>query len=234
MNDLFNLTGKVALVTGAGAGLGAAFAETLAEAGASVVCADINGAHAERTVADLTGKGYQAVSVTTDVTDPGQVQAAVDLAVATYGRLDIAVANAGVASVGPPEAMSFGDWKRVIDVNLTGVFLTDQAAAKAMLPQGRGTILFTGATASIRGSANFAPFAIAKFGLRALGQSLARELGPKGIHVAHVLIDGQIGHAEGDGKLRPEAIAESYWHLHCQPRSAWTQELDIRPWAEKY
>ena len=119
-------------------------------------------------------------------------------------------------------------------VGCLGGLHVGQQAGRRMVAKGSGTILFTGATASIRGSANFAPFAIAKFGLRALSQSLARELGPKGIHVAHVLIDGQIGQTEGDGKLRPEAIADSYWHLHCQPRSAWTQELDIRPWAEKY
>ena len=97
-----------------------------------------------------------------------------------------------------------------------------------------GTILFTGATASLRGSANFAPFAIAKFGLRALAQSMARELGPKGIHVAHVVIDGQIGEAEGDAKLNPADIAEAYWSLYRQPRSAWTLEADLRTWVEKF
>ena len=98
----------------------------------------------------------------------------------------------------------------------------------------RGSILFTGATASLRGSANFAPFAIAKFGLRALAQSMARELGPKGIHVAHVVIDGQIGAVEGDAKLNPADIAEAYWSLYRQPRSAWTLEADLRTWVEKF
>jgi len=103
-----------------------------------------------------------------------------------------------------------------------------------MTPAGRGAILFTGATASLRGSANFAPFAIAKFGLRALAQSMARELGPKGIHVAHVVIDGQIGDTEGDTKLKPADIAEAYWSLYRQPRSAWTLEADLRAWVEKF
>ena len=103
-----------------------------------------------------------------------------------------------------------------------------------MIGSKTGTILFTGATASLRGSANFAPFAIAKFGLRALAQSMARELGPKGIHVAHVVIDGQIGEAEGDTKLNPADIAEAYWSLYRQPRSAWTLEADLRTWVEKF
>ena len=124
-----------------------------------------------------------------------------------------------------------------------GGFLVGQHAAKAMVESGRGTILFTGATASLRGGANFANLAVGKFGLRALAQSMTRELGPKGIHVGHVIIDGQIrseryAHLEKerapDGLLDPAAIAETYWQLHVQPRSAWTLELDLRPWVEKF
>ena len=125
-----------------------------------------------------------------------------------------------------------------------GGFLVGRAAARLMAPAGRGTILFTGATASLRGSANFAGFAVGKFGLRALAQSMARELGPKGIHVAHVIVDGMIEaeHRAGrkrsenapDALLDPNAIAEAYWQLHRQPRNAWTHELDLRPWLEKF
>jgi short-subunit dehydrogenase len=112
-----------------------------------------------------------------------------------------------------------------------------------MVEVGRGTILLTGATASLRGGARFANLAIGKFGLRALAQSMARELGPKGVHVAHIVIDGQIRsekYAElekqrpADGLLDPDAIADAYWHLHMQPRSAWTLEIDLRPWVEKF
>ena len=116
-----------------------------------------------------------------------------------------------------------------------------------MLPRGRGTILFTGATASLRGGAGFAAFAGAKHALRALAQSMAREVGPQGIHVAHVVIDGAIDTAfiaenfpqryalkDKDGILNPEHIAEAYWQLHCQPRSAWTHEMDLRPWMENW
>ncbi len=124
-----------------------------------------------------------------------------------------------------------------------GGFLVGQAAARRMVPAGHGTILFTGATASLRGLAGFINLAMPKFGLRAVVQSMARELGPQGIHVAHVLIDGQIaGERPGywpeergaDALLAPEAIAEAYYQIHIQPRSAWTQELDLRPWVEKF
>jgi short-subunit dehydrogenase len=126
-------------------------------------------------------------------------------------------------------------------------FLMGREVAKAMLPRGRGTILFTGATASLRGSAGFCAFAGAKHALRSLAQSMARELGPQGIHVAHVVIDGAIDTQfikenfperyalkAQDGILNPDAIAESYWTLHNQPRSAWTHELDLRPWMERW
>ena len=126
-------------------------------------------------------------------------------------------------------------------------FLTGREAARVMVPRGRGTMIFTGATASLRGGSGFAAFAGAKFALRALAQSMARELGPKGIHVAHPIIDGAIDTAfirdnfpsryalkDEDGILNPEHIAEAYWQLHAQPRDAWTHELDLRPWMENF
>ena len=138
-------------------------------------------------------------------------------------------------------------FRKVWEMGCCAGFLVGREAAKAMLARKRGTILFTGATASVRGSVGFAAFASAKHALRALAQSMARELGPQGIHVAHVLIDGAIDTAfikelfperyalkAQDGILDPEAIAEQYWQLHCQPRSAWTHELDLRPWMETW
>ncbi|HWY73830.1 MAG TPA: SDR family NAD(P)-dependent oxidoreductase, partial [Burkholderiaceae bacterium] len=122
-------------------------------------------------------------------------------------------------------------------------FLVGQQAAQRMVERGSGSILFTGATASLRGSARFVNLASPKFALRALAQSMARELGTRGVHVAHVIIDGQIhtpdprrADASGtaDARLEPSAIAESYWQLHAQPRNAWTLELDLRPWVEKF
>ena len=126
-------------------------------------------------------------------------------------------------------------------------FLNAREVAKRMVTRERGTIIFTGATASMRGAANFAAFSGAKMALRALAQSMARELGPRGIHVAHVIVDGMIdtefirtnfpeGYArkQQDGILNPDHIADQYWMLHCQPRDAWTHELDLRPWMEKF
>lgn len=138
-------------------------------------------------------------------------------------------------------------YRKVWEMAALSGFLAGREAAKVMLERGRGTIIFTGATASLRGGKGFAAFASAKFALRALAQSMARELGPQGIHVAHPIIDGAIDTAfirdnfperyalkDEDGILDPEHIAEQYWQLHCQPRSAWTHELDLRPWLETF
>lgn len=138
-------------------------------------------------------------------------------------------------------------YRKVWEMGALAGFLMGREVAKVMVPRGRGTILFTGATASVRGSAGFSAFAGAKHALRSLAQSLARELGAQGIHVAHVIIDGAIDTqfiAENfperyatkaqDGILSPDAIAENYWNLHCQHRSAWTHELDLRPWMERW
>jgi len=138
-------------------------------------------------------------------------------------------------------------YRKVWEMAALAGFLVGREVAKAMLPRGRGSILFTGATASLRGAAGFSAFAGAKHALRALAQSMARELGPQGIHVAHVVIDGAIDTAfiaenfperyalkDQDGILDPEAIAENYWSLHAQPRNAWTHELDLRPWRETW
>ena len=138
MNELFDLTGKVAIVTGAGAGLGANFAHALASAGASVVCVDLNTEHAERTANRLTSEGWTAIAVHTDVTSETDIAQMIKTTVETFGGLDILVNNAGIAAVGEPENASLDDWKRVVDVNLTGVFACAQAAAKQMISAGQG------------------------------------------------------------------------------------------------
>jgi NAD(P)-dependent dehydrogenase (short-subunit alcohol dehydrogenase family) len=158
------------------------------------------------------------------------------------GPLECVVFNAGAFLPGSILDIAPSDFERCWRVGAFAGFLTGQAAALRMVARESGTILFTGATASLRGGANFANLASPKFALRALAQSMARELGPRGIHVAHVIIDGHIGGPAGsddggrlpDSRLAPDAIAAVYLDLHRQHRSAWSQEIDLRPWAERF
>jgi NAD(P)-dependent dehydrogenase (short-subunit alcohol dehydrogenase family) len=178
-----------------------------------------------------------------DATKPADVEALFATVAREIGIPNLAVFNAGTYERGGILEITPESFERCWRIGCFGGFLVGQAAARLMAPAGAGTILFTGATASLRGSAGFANLAVPKFGLRALAQSMARELGPKGIHVAHVIIDGQI-ESERNRQLRdergpasllpPSAIAESYYQLHQQPRGAWTHELDLRPWVEKF
>ncbi len=154
---------------------------------------------------------------------------------------DVVVYNASYRTRGPFVELDPIEVEKALAITALGGFLVAQAAAKRMLPRGQGAILFTGASASMKGYAQSAPFAMAKFALRGLAQSMARELHPKGIHVAHVVIDGGIKSARGpepadtpDSLLDPDAIAVSYVHLLQQPRSAWSAELELRPWIEKF
>ncbi|HET6619897.1 MAG TPA: SDR family NAD(P)-dependent oxidoreductase [Dongiaceae bacterium] len=221
-----------AIVIGVGPGLGAALVEKCAREGMKV-SAGARDSNRLRKLLDERGL-KNAAALPCDVTDQSGVMALFDDAIAAQGTPDLVIFNASGYARGGILELSPGQLETAWRVGCLGGFHVGQAAAKAMAPAGRGTILFTGATASLRGSANFAPFAIAKFGLRALAQSMARELGPKGIHVAHVVIDGQIGAADNDSKLNPADIAEAYWSLYRQPRSAWTLEADLRTWVEKF
>jgi NAD(P)-dependent dehydrogenase (short-subunit alcohol dehydrogenase family) len=178
-----------------------------------------------------------------DAADRAQVDRLFEQVRTELGTPELVAFNAGTFQPGGVLEIDPSEFERCWRIGCFAGFLVGKAAAKLMVQDGRGTIVFTGATAALRGSANFANLAVPKFGLRALAQSMARELGPKGIHVAHSIIDGQIlsdryQHLEGqrgpDSLLRPEAIAETYYQLHLQPRSAWTLELDLRPWVEKF
>ena len=221
-----------AIVIGVGPGLGAALVEKCAREGMKV---SAGARDKDRLRKLLDERGLKDVpTLRCDVTDQASVNGVFSDAVAAAGAPDLVVFNASGFGRGSILELAPGQLEAAWQVGCLGGFLVGQAAARAMAPAGRGTILFTGATASLRGSANFAPFAIAKFGLRALAQSMARELGPKGIHVAHMVIDGQIGVAEGDTKLKPADIAEAYWSIYRQPRSAWTLEADLRTWVEKF
>ena len=221
-----------AIVIGVGPGLGAALVEKCVREGMKV---SAGARDRDRLRKLLDERGLNNIpALRCDVTDPASVGDLFAEAIAAQGAPDLVIFNASGYARGGILELTPGQLEAAWRVGCLGGFHAGQAAARVMVPTGRGTILFTGATASLRGSANFAPFAVAKFGLRALAQSMARELGPKGIHVAHVVIDGQIGVTEGDSKLNPADIAEAYWSLYRQPRSAWTLEADLRAWVEKF
>jgi NAD(P)-dependent dehydrogenase (short-subunit alcohol dehydrogenase family) len=219
---------KVALVAGVGPGLGLALVERFARAGMQVVASARNRERLEALLAASTAKDARAIAC--DVSERRDVERLFE---ETAGAPDVVVFNAGAFIPGSILDVEPADFERSWRIGCLGGFHVGQLAARAMLSRGSGTILFTGATASLRGSAHFANLAVPKFGLRALAQSMARELGPKGIHVAHVVIDGQIG-AESDATLSPAAIAETYYQLAIQHRSAWTLEIDLRPSVEKF
>lgn len=245
---------RAAVVFGAGAlpGIGAAVALRAAKGGLKVYVTGRTQEKLDATVAEIRDAGGDAESLLVDVAEPEQIAAAFKRLVADGCRLDLIVDNVGTNRPKPflditPELME----KCWVNDCRSG-FLIGQQAVEIMLEQadaghGRGTVLFTGASASLRGKANFAAFAQAKAGLRMLAQSMAREYGPQGIHIAHVIIDGivdgarlrgfapQFVDAQGeDGALDPAAIAEAYWHVHQQHRSAWTHELDLRPYKETW
>ena len=228
----------VALIVGVGPGLGAALARRFAQGGFAVAVAAREPRKLVSLAQEIGGRAYACDAA--DATSVEQLFAQVER---DLGAPHVAIYNAGAYAPGAVIEIAAAEFERCWRILCLGGFLVGQRAARSMVPAGRGTILFTGATASLRGGANFANLAVGKFGLRAVAQSMARELGPKGIHVAHVIIDGQIrseryAHLEKqrppDGLLDPAAIAETYWHLHQQPRSAWTLELDLRPWVEKF
>jgi NAD(P)-dependent dehydrogenase (short-subunit alcohol dehydrogenase family) len=237
------MTNKSCIVLGLGPSTGASVARRFAREGYAVAVAARRLEVLEPVVADIEAAGGRALAVPTDATDE---QAVVDLVRRTekdLGPLGVAVYNASGRVKGSILDLKADDVVNAWKVSCLGGLLLGREAAKCMVPRNEGTILFTGATSGMRGSAEFAGFAIGKFGLRALAQSMARELGPKGIHVSYVNIDGQIhtprqAHLAADrppdAMLDPEAIAETYFQLHKQHRSAWTQELDIRPWVEKF
>jgi len=225
----------LALIVGAGSGLSGSLARQCASAGMRVALAARN--------IDKLKSFADARLYACDVVDPAQVAALFAALGRDCGVPELVVYNPSYRARGAITALDPEEVRRTLLVTAFGGFLVAQAAAKRMLERGRGSLFFTGASASIKGYAESAPFAMGKFALRALAQSLARELGPKGIHVAHFVIDGGILKAGGDaraasrgesGMLDPEAIAEAYLSTHRQQRSAWTFELDLRPWTERF
>ncbi len=231
---------------GASAGLGAAIARRFAAGGLTAVVTGRTRAQLDKIVGEIEAAGGKAVAAPGDVTQEADLIAIRDR-IEAQGPLDAAIFNAGNNRWKPTLEMETEFFEEVWRVACLGGFIFGREAAKPMVARGRGSLLFTGASASLRGKPLFTAFAAAKAGLRSTAQSMAREFGPKGVHVAHVVIDGAIdgekintrlpdlAKAKGpDGLLKIDAIAEAFWFLHTQQRSAWTQELDLRPFSESF
>ncbi|MCL4802121.1 MAG: SDR family NAD(P)-dependent oxidoreductase [Burkholderiales bacterium] len=230
------MASEIALIVGAGKGLSASLARACAKRGMKV-------ALAARNVEKLGGLAGEtgARAYACDASNAGAVQELFRAVERDFGAPTLVVYNASGRVRGPLVELDPAQVAKAIEVSALGGFYVGQEAAKRMLPAGRGTILFTGASASVKGYAQSAPFAMGKFALRGLAQSMARELAPKGVHVGHFVIDGGIrqrGETRGErgpgGLLDPDAIAQAYLQLHDQHRSAWTWEIELRPWTETF
>lgn len=227
---------KTALVVGAGPGIGASVARALTAAGLKVVVAARNPDRL-RDVANAS----DAIGLEVDATDPASVAHLFEQTERAIGVPEVVLYNASGRVRGPLTELDPELVRRSIEVSSFAAFLVTQQAARRLVPHGRGAILLTGATASVKGFANSASFAIGKFGLRGLAQSAARELAPKGIHVAHFVIDGSVrSQARADPQdapdstLDPQSIAQTYLAILAQHRSAWSWEVELRPWVERY
>jgi NAD(P)-dependent dehydrogenase (short-subunit alcohol dehydrogenase family) len=242
---------SVALLVGAGDAIGAAVARHCAIGNLRVCIARRDAAKAQALVDEISAKGGAARAFSVDARQESEIQALFATVEREVGPIELCLFNAG-ANVNTPLIDTSGTlFRKAWELACYGGFLTGREAARYMVPRGKGTILFTGATASLRGGSGFAAFASAKFGLRAVAQSMARELGPRNIHVAHLVIDGGVDSDAirkrlrarlGDGVnslppdslIRTQTIAEAYWTLHAQPRDGWTHELDLRTAIERW
>jgi NAD(P)-dependent dehydrogenase (short-subunit alcohol dehydrogenase family) len=240
----------VALVVGAGDYIGAAIGRRFAQGGFEVALARRHGDGLAPVVDAIRDSGGRAHGLSLDARDEDQVTGLFDRIEREIGPIEVCVYNVGGNVNFPIRETSSRVFRKVWEMSCFGGFLTGREAARVMTPRGRGSIFFTGATASVRGGSGYAAFAAAKAGLRALAQSMARELGPQGIHVAHLVIDAGFDTAWVRDRLRergrdpavlppdtlmnPASVGEAYWQLHHQPRDAWTFELDLRPFAETW
>ena len=226
-----------ALIVGVGGGLSASLARLFHKEGMAVALAARNADKLDGLAGEIGGSAHAC-----DASDPASVAALFEAVTADMGAPDVVVFNPSFRARGPVVDLDPEQVRRVIEISCFGGFLVAQQAARQMIERGSGTILLTGASASVKGYPNSSSFAMGKFGLRGLAQSLARELQPKNIHVAHFVIDGGIAKAGDarvtergpDGTLDPDAIAETYLHIHRQHRSAWTWEVEVRPWVETF
>jgi NAD(P)-dependent dehydrogenase (short-subunit alcohol dehydrogenase family) len=227
---------RTALIVGAGAGISASVARALAEAGLKVGLAARNIEKLAPLAAEIGAQTFAA-----DASDPAAVAQLFEAAETRIGVPDVVLYNASARARGPIAELDPEAVRKAIEISAFGGFLVAQQAARRLIPKGHGAILLTGATASIKGYAHSAAFAMGKFALRALAQSTARELGPKGIHVAHFVIDGGVRSAQRpdpnerpDSTLDPDGIAQTYIEVLRQPRNAWSLEVELRPWVETF
>jgi len=238
---------RVALVIGAGDATGGAIARRFAAGGYVTCMTRRDVVKLDALVREINEAGGTAHGFGSDARKEDDVVELVERIERDIGPIDVLVFNIGANVASSVVNETARKYFKIWEMACFGGFLNGREVAKRMLTRQRGTILFTGATAGLRGAANFAAFAGAKHALRALAQSMARELGPQGIHVAHVVVDGAIDTdfiksnfpqryalKDQDGILNPQHIAENYWHLHMQPRDAWTFELDLRPYMERW
>ncbi len=237
---------KTALIVGAGDNLGAAIARRFAREGFHIVATRRRG-NLTPLVSSIENAGGTATGIHSDARDEEEVIALIKRIENEIGQLEVCVFNVGGNVRFPILETSSRVYRKVWEMCAFAGFLVGREAARPMCERGKGTLIFTGASASLRGSSGFAAFSGGKHALRALTQSMARELGPKGIHVAHVIIDGLIENPgtrkmfpdlfkvrPEDGIIQPDDLAQIYWNLHAQPRTAWTFEVDARPYSEPW
>ena len=228
---------EIALIVGTGSGLSASLARLFAKSDMKVALAARKPEKLDALAREANARVYAC-----DASSRTDVPALFKSVTADLGTPDVVVYNPSYRTRGPIAELDPVEVEKALMVTCYGGFLVGQAAARLMLARGHGSVLFTGASASVKGYAQSAPFAMGKFALRGLAQSMARELSPQGIHVAHVVIDGGIRQQNdpranqrgADGLLEPDAIAETYLHIHRQHRSAWTWEVELRPWVETF
>jgi short-subunit dehydrogenase len=238
---------QAALVIGAGDATGGAIAKRFAREGMIACVTRRSADKLQPLVEEIQAGGGQAIGFGSDARKEEDVMALVEQIERDIAPIEVMVFNIGANVPCSILEETARKYFKIWEMACFSAFLVGREVAKRMVARQRGTIIFTGATAGMRGSAHFAAFSGAKFALRSLAQSMARELGPMNIHVAHVVVDGAIDTAfirdnfperyalkDQDGILNPDHIADNYWHLHAQPRDAWTHELDLRPWIEKW
>jgi len=236
-----------AIIVGAGTGTGAAVARLLSSEGHPVVLARRNPEQLSPLVREIEAVGGRALAVAADAANEAQVEVLFDQAQAAYGAPELVLFNAAGFLMRPLVETSIEDFEQMWRTSALGGFVVGQQAARRMLKSARGTILFAGATAAVKASPKFAAFASGKHGLRAVAESMAKELGPQGIHVAHLVIDGfidvprvheampEVVATKGkDAMIDPSSVASTFLWLHRQPRDAWTFELDLRPYCERW